>query len=101
MAVHEGEQEVLACSHRHHARRSRRPAGARQGFGHRAFHLHSLLTFSWQAFSASPPSITTPLPASSSTARSSPPRRKNASHASSTIIIFQYTRRAIVFLKQT
>ena len=48
VAVHEGEQEVLARSHRDHACPRGCAAGACQGFGNRAFYLYSLLTFSGQ-----------------------------------------------------
>ena len=44
MAVHEGEQEVLACSHRDHARACGCAAGACEGVGDRSFYLHSLLS---------------------------------------------------------
>src|SRR6185369_1680725 len=99
VAVHEGEQKVLARSHRNHAGTRGRVAGACEGVGDRSFYLHSLLNFQWLVSSEFPPSIMIRLRVLSSTEISWPPRRKNASRASNTIIVFRYTRLDIVCAK--
>ena len=71
----------------------RRPAGAGQGLGRRAVHLHAVLRAAPCGSSASRPSTTTAPPPSSSTARSSPRRRRSASPARSTTPRFPAQRR--------
>ena len=94
LALHAGAQEVLAAARSSDDGRVRRPAGADQGLGGGAVHLHAVLRRRC-ASSASRRSITTARRRWSRTAGSWPPRRRSASRARSTTP--RFPRNAIAY----